>query len=52
MHRQRLKPPRTQISNVRVTAMLLVLMLVSPVIATAGQEQTIDFDFEINGDLL
>ena len=50
MHRQRLKPPRTQISNVRVTAMLLVLMLVSPVIATAGQEQTIDFDFEINGD--
>lgn len=50
MHRQRLKPLRTRISNVRVTAMLLVLMLVSPVVATAGQEQTIDIDFEIDGE--
>ena len=50
MHRQRLKPLQTRICNVRVTAMLLVLMLVSPVVATAGQEQTIDIDFEIDGE--
>ena len=34
----------------RTTAMLLVLMLVSPVAASIGEGQNYDIDFEIDGE--
>ena len=50
MHRQRLKPPHCRSCLMRTTAMLLVLMLVSPVAATISEEQNSQINFEINGE--
>jgi len=50
MHRQRLKPLQHRSQSMRTTAMLLVLMLVSPVAASIGEGQNYDIDFEIDGE--
>ncbi len=50
MHRQRLKPLQFRTQSMRTTAMLLVLMLVSPVGASIADGQNHDIDFEINGE--
>ena len=50
MHRQRLKPLQHRSRPMRTTAMLLVLMLVSPVAATIGEGQNNNIDFEVSGE--
>ena len=50
MHRQRLKPLQHRSRPMRTIAMLLVLMLVSPVVATIGEGQNNNIDFEVSGE--
>ena len=50
MHRQRLKPLQHRSWSMRTTAMLLVLMLLSPVAASIGEGQNYDIEFEIDGE--
>ena len=50
MRRERLKPPEGRTDLMRATAVLLVLMILSPVVAAIGDEQEIRIDLEIEGE--